>query len=324
MSTTTAIEISSGEYLPICLESLRLDSVLDFDLYLYKSDKMILYRGANLPFAERNRTSLLGNKVDKLYISAKDQHNYQRYIENNIKDILDDSSIPEPTKAEIIYDSASMLVKEVLSKPTLKENIERSKAMVENTVSFILKGQIAFHHLLGMMSIDYRTYTHSVNVCTLSVGLARFMGIDSQTELDRLGIGALMHDVGKTKVSEKILKKPGPLTKEEMGDIKKHPKWGCDIIKETDIIAQVAYRPIMEHHEREDGSGYPIGLKSDDIHQFSKIVAIADVFDAMTTERVYCHAVESFPALKYMYEKKNLFSRDLLEHFIRLMGPIKE
>ena len=106
-----------------------------------------------------------------------------------------------------------------------------------------------------------------------------------------------------------------------MADIKMHPKWGCDLIRQTDIISQVAYKPIMEHHEREDGSGYPYGISGDNIHPYSKIVAVADVFDAMTTERAYCKAVSSFTALKFMYDGHKHFNRNLLEHFTKLMGP---
>jgi len=321
MVPSATIETASTEFQPIHLESLRLDSILNFDLYIKKSGKFILYRGTNLPFTERNRTTLLGSKIEDLYISDASRADYQKYIEKNIHDIINDKSIPDNTKASIVYDSATLLVKDVLSKPTIKENIERSKDMVENTVSFILKGHAAFHNMLNMMSLDYQTYTHSVNVCTFSVGLARFMGIDSQTELDRIGIGALLHDVGKTRISEKILKKPGPLTDAEMADIKMHPKWGCDILKETDIIAADAYKPILEHHEREDGSGYPFGISGDNIHTYSKIVAVADVFDAMTTERAYCKAVSSFTALKFMYESNRYFNRQLLEYFTKLMGP---
>ncbi|HHI03532.1 MAG TPA: HD domain-containing protein, partial [candidate division Zixibacteria bacterium] len=132
----------------------------------------------------------------------------------------------------------------------------------------------------------------------------------------------LLHDVGKTKVSEAILNKPGPLTPMEMGFIKKHPKWGYEILKKTDLISEDSYYPILQHHERENGTGYPYGLMADEIHPFGKIVAIADVFDAMTTERVYRQAVNSFPALKEMYLDMGAFNRTLLEQFTKLMGPI--
>lgn len=321
MTIKTENKVDAVIYHPIYLESLRVDTILAFDLFINRSNNFVLYRGLNLPFTEKNRKDLIENNVDSLYISSENQNEYQLYIEKNIHNIIDDPTISEKSKAGIIYGSAKLMVKDVLNNPTLKENIKRSKDMVENTVEFVLKGKSTFHSLIKMMSFDYHTYTHSINVCTLAIGLARFSGIDNQLELDKIGTGALLHDVGKTKVSESILNKPGPLTSMEMGFIKKHPQWGHDIMKETDMISAVSYFPIIQHHERENGAGYPDGLRAAQIHTFSKIVAIADVFDAMTTERTYRRAVQSFPALKEMHQDKGAFNQKLLEQFTKLMGP---
>ncbi|MCP4706108.1 MAG: HD-GYP domain-containing protein [candidate division Zixibacteria bacterium] len=321
MTAKKVIESKVDSFQAIYLESLRIDTILDFDLYINKSDSYILYRGSNLPFTEKNRKGLIENNIDKLHISSENQKEYQRYIEKNIEQIIHDPTIPENTKAGIIYNSAKLMVQDIFNNPTLEENIKRSQDMVENTVSFIIKGKNTFHSLIQMMSFDYSTYTHSINVCALSIGLARFSGTENQLELDKIGTGALLHDVGKTKVSETIINKPGPLTSIEMDFIKKHPKWGYDIVKETDMISSDSYIPILQHHERENGSGYPDGLTANEIHPYGKIVAIADVFDAMTTKRTYKHAMNSFPALKEMYTDKDAFDHKLLDQFAKLMGP---
>jgi putative nucleotidyltransferase with HDIG domain len=321
MHQTTKQKKAIGEFSPIHLDSLRLNKVLDFDLYLKKGDEYILYRSAELPFTDKNRSVLLNNNVHRLYISSAKIYQYQRYIEANIKEIVEDDSIKESTKAGIVYDSAKYIVSETLSNPALGENIRRSQSMVESTVSYILRGQKAFYNLLRVMSFNYYTYTHSINVCTFALALARFIGIDSIAELNILGTGALLHDVGKTKISSDILNKIDPLTHNEIQLIRKHPRWGFEIIKQTDIIHPKSYFPIIEHHERENGTGYPNKLVSDKIHFHSKIVAIADVFDAMTTERVYRSAIAPYPALKTMFEDKGAFHHELLEQFTRLMGP---
>ncbi|MCK4461344.1 MAG: hypothetical protein KAW46_06040, partial [candidate division Zixibacteria bacterium] len=116
------------------------------------------------------------------------------------------------------------------------------------------------------------------------------------------------------------LHKKGALTPDEWKLVKKHPQWGFEIILKTDLIPHESHYPILQHHERECGSGYPHALKAGEIHPYGKIVAIADVFDAMTTKRVYRHAVDSFPALKEMYEESDAFDKELLDQFIRMMG----
>ncbi|HOP06980.1 MAG TPA: HD domain-containing protein [candidate division Zixibacteria bacterium] len=309
------------QFIPIYLESLRIDSVLGFDLYTLRADKMVLYRSRELPFDEDNRTGLLDNNVDRLYTPIEQRRNYQDYLEKNLLMIARDSAIDEKTKTSIIYETATRTVQDVLSNPTLGDNIHRGKAVVEGTVTLLMSGQETFHSLLKVMSFDYYTYTHSLNVCAFAIALAQFMGEMSDEEMISLGTGALFHDVGKIWVDERILNKRGPLSEREFAIIRKHPRWGVELMRETGLIGEESYFPIIQHHEREDGSGYPRGLTSIDINPHSKIVAVADVFDAMTTHRVYRQAVETFPALMVMFGDKNIFDLNLLENFTRLMGP---
>jgi len=308
-------------FLPIYVHSLRIDSVLDFDLYVYTGRDVVLYRACYLPFTAKTQSALLDNNVSRLYVPIDKRRQYQRYIQTHIDRILADPSVDDFTKASIVYDSAKELIKDVLSNPTLGENIKSSQAMVESTVLYVLEGHNAFHNMLRVMSFDYSVYSHSVNVCTFSLALAHAAGMDSTRELIELGTGALLHDVGKTKISESILNKRGPLDPSEMETVRQHPRWGVELVRETDLIPEVSYLPIKQHHEREDHSGYPDGVGSDEIHAFSKILAIADVFDAMTTERVYRSAVGTFPALKTMHAEKDTFDRRFLELFTRLLGP---
>jgi putative nucleotidyltransferase with HDIG domain len=321
MLSEQKIERPVGCFLAIYLETLRVDSVPDFDLYIDQGGSLILYRSSSLPFTEKARATLVENGVSKLYVSADDQKRYQQYVESNIRQILNDPSIEEVTKAGIVYDSAKHLVEDVFENPTRGENIKRSEALVESTVSLILHRENALQNLLRVMSTDYYTYTHSVNVCAYSLALGRSIGITSPAELKQLGTGAILHDVGKTKVPESILKKRESLTSGERDLIMKHPQWGYEIIKQTDIISDASCAAIIQHHERENGSGYPSKIGKDIIHRYSKIVAIADAFDAMTTHRIYCPAKDTFQVLKIMYDQEDAFDRQLLNQFTKLMGP---
>lgn len=313
--------IGGLSYWPIRLDSLRLDSTLEFDLYIKSGSDVILYSSASEPFTEQTRDKLIENRVRTLFTQTSQQSAYQRYIEAHMAEILKDVTIDGAAKASLAYDTSQMLVRDVLANPTLGENIQRSQKIVATSVDYILDDQEAFANLLKVMSFDYHTYTHSVNVCTFSLALAKFIGITDAEKLKNLGIGALLHDVGKTRIPEELLNKISPLDDHEFELIKKHPIFGQEIVKETDLVHRDCYFPIREHHEREDGSGYPYGLKSEEIHEYSKIVGIADVFDAMTTRRAYRNAVETFPTLMVMYGDKHLFDQKILEQFTMLMGP---
>ncbi len=321
MSSTVIKNRIEKKFMPIYLESLLMDSVIDFDLYIDVNRQLVLYRSANLPFTDRTRQKLLDNKVNRLYVAFENRGKYQRYIEKNLDKILADPAVQEERKAGILYDTSTNLVKDVLNNPTYGENIQRSKDLVANTVEYILKGRAAFLSLLKITSFDYYTYTHSVNVCTFAVALAQQLGFHDQQFLHELGMGALLHDVGKSRISDRILNKRGALTPIEFEIMKKHPKWGIEILNETGLVETASHYAVLQHHERGDRRGYPKGLSLDEMHLYAKIVAIVDSFDAMTTERVYQRAMGSFPALKIMFSLKGAYDDEVLRAFVELMGP---
>jgi putative nucleotidyltransferase with HDIG domain len=310
-------------YIPIYTRSLAACNILDFDLYVFDGQEMVLFRSAQLPLTSESCSDLLKRNLNRLYVSANQRNEYQQYLRTNISQILADESVDDFTKASIVYDSAKELVKDVFADPTKCQHIKESQAFVESTVLYVLKGKNAFLNLLRVMSFDYTVYTHSVNVCTFSLALAHAAGIAKTNELITLATGALLHDVGKARISESILHKPGPLDQSEWQVMRKHPQWGVELMSETDLIPQDSYIPISQHHERQNGNGYPDGLQNDDIHIYGKIVAIADAFDAMTTNRVYRSAEGTFPTLKMMSATEAGFDEPLLRRFIKLMGPAR-
>ncbi|MBU8933317.1 MAG: HD domain-containing protein [candidate division Zixibacteria bacterium] len=303
------------------LDSLRVDSILDFDLYIEVDTQQILYRSADLPFTDRTRQSLMDNKVERLFITNTNRARYQRYIECNLPKILTDPSVREEKKANILYDASTNLVQDVLENPTYGENIQRSSELVTSTVGYILQGRDAFLNLMAISSFDYYTYTHSVNVCTFSVALAQQLGCKDEQSLNQLGVGALLHDIGKSKVPDRILHKRAPLNNTEFEIMKKHPQWGTDLLAESDHLAPTSHYPVLQHHERGEGQGYPNGLKLSEMHFYSQIVAICDTFDAMTTVRVYQGAIDTFPALRTMFAMQGAYNEKILRAFAALMGP---
>ncbi len=310
-------------YIPIHTHSLTADSFLEFDLYIYDGQNMVLYRSAKLPLTSETCGELVKQNLNRLYISVNQRHEYQEYLRTHIGRILADKSVDDFTKSSIVYDSAKEMVRDVFADPTKGQNIKDCRAFVEATVLYVLEGENAFLNMLKVMSFDYSVFTHSVNVCTFSLALAHAAGIAKTSELIELATGAMLHDIGKGRIPESILFKPGPLDQSEWVTMRRHPQWGVELMSETDLIPEASYVPILQHHERQNGGGYPTGLGGDDIHTYGKIVAIADVFDAMTTNRVYRAAEGTFSTLKTMSEQDEGFDESLLRQFIQLMGPMR-
>lgn len=142
-----------------------------------------------------------------------------------------------------------------------------------------------FEMLYKMRSINDSVYAHSINVALISRMIGRWLKMDKDY-LDTLTVAGLLHDIGKLMIPEEILNKPDSLTDEEFEIIKSHPRKGYDILKNLDINPRIKKSALM-HHERSDGSGYPSGLTDEFIDEYAMIIAIADVYDAMTAARAY-------------------------------------
>ncbi len=308
-------------FVPIHLETLRLDAVLDFDLYVKRDRQMTLYRGADLPFTEQTQRKLLENGVDVLFIAGAASGAFQRYLEKNLDVILASPDLPASKKAGILYESSKALVEEVFANPTYGENIRRSKDLVSSTISYLVQGRDAFINLLKITNVNYSTYSHSVNVCTLALALANQAGYTDPKFIYDLGVGALLHDVGKSKVSDRILSKTSRLSLKEFEIVKRHPEWGIDILRSSNEITEESYFPVLQHHERGNRRGYPHSLDFSATHIFSRIVAIVDSFDAMTSDRVYQAAMSPFDALRVMYAETDAYDPNLLRSFTVLLGP---
>lgn len=198
--------------------------------------------------------------------------------------------------------------------------VEKVEHVVEEMVDSIFRNQDALMTLGRIRKVDEYTYMHSMTVCILMITFGRYLGCDKQTLKD-IGVGAMMHDVGKMKISQHILTKKALLLEEEYNQMKKHVEHGRAIMKETSGISERSILLVSQHHERMDGSGYPHGLRGDEIDQFGRAVAIVDVYDAMTSRRCYQKKYEPTEVLKKLYEwSKYHYDKELVQHFIRCVG----
>lgn len=206
----------------------------------------------------------------------------QEAITNFQKILLIDDVICENTKIQ-----AQKQIKKTMIRFNTMGKIQTGKInlIVEDIIEQLLSKRDIALSLSRLRSIDNYTYEHSLNVCVLSLILGIDLNVDKQ-RLTILGIGAIMHDVGKVVVSEDILKKPSKLTHAEFEEIKKHTEYGYEILLNSDVSEEAA-GIALNHHEKYDGSGYNRNLIGDGIPLFSRIVAVADVYDAMSNDRVY-------------------------------------
>ncbi|HHW15668.1 MAG TPA: HD-GYP domain-containing protein [Firmicutes bacterium] len=197
----------------------------------------------------------------------------------------------EPVRQETRLKAQAVLrelAADLADKGITPKRLEAAQGLVAEMVDELLGQDELVLSVMEIRSLDSYTFSHSVNTCILSVMAGISLGLDRSRLID-LGVGALLHDLGKIFVPREILTKPGPLTVEEFSQVQTHCRRGYNLLRDQVnlLSAHVAY----QHHERADGSGYPRGLRRDEMILFARIAAVADSFDAMTSNRVYSQAL---------------------------------
>lgn len=243
------------------------------------------------------------------------------YIEDDLsKDIDIINIISDSLRIETLNGVKKLFMKaESGSQQILNE--KNIISYVESIIDELLRNRGMMVNMIDLKCFDNYTYSHSVNVAILSIIIGISLRL-RRSELTNLGIGALMHDIGKVFISKKIINKQDKLTDEEFEEIKTHSMRGYEYLKEKFDFPNISYEAIVDHHEKFDGSGYPKGKKSNDISLFGRIIAISDVYDALTSERPYRKAINPSDSMEYiMAGAGNLFDPEIVEVFIHKIAP---
>lgn len=293
----------------------------EFDMYVLLNEQYVLFCRKNLVLTKAMVTKM--QKKSSLYVDKRDASHFQAYMEENIGDIIKDTSKPIHEKSEAVYTISTNIVNELLQAPKAA-SINKVKNMVDNQLEFVMKNPGAVQSLMSITEHDYYTYTHSVNVAIYLVGLGEQMQLSSD-EIRELSLGGMLHDLGKAKISLEIINCTGKLSDEQFEEIKKHPEFGIQILesidKDQDMVPKNCYYAILDHHEKFVGGGYPGCKEGKDIHLYGRMTKVCDVFDALTTKRSYKEEMSAFDSLSLMKAKMmDEFDPEIFEHFLKLMA----
>lgn len=229
-----------------------------------------------------------GQQLKQSYISHIAHYGFQGvYIADKLSEEIEIKTVIN----DELRNSAANAVRDIYVQSTttgISQSVANdTKAIMHNIVEDIIKNRHLMVNMVDLKSYDNYTYYHSVNVGVLAIVVGVALGMNHCT-LYKLGLGALLHDMGKVFIAKEIIDKTDLLTPEEYEEIKKHPVLGYEYLLNANLgFPASALIGILQHHERIDGSGYPEGLSGKRITRLSRIITIADVFDAMTSDRPY-------------------------------------
>lgn len=284
-------------FFPIRINSVSMNIPITFDIYLIVADKPVLFRKKGDVITPERMKLLQTHGGDKFLVPEEQRAVYVQ----SLKNVVHDPSTPTDTKAKFIKESAFLHVTELFTKENISDVVNDSAGMVEDMVSFVSSDVDAVASLMKLSVHDYYTYNHCVDVAVYAIVLAKRILGDDKRMLMFAGLGGLLHDIGKRRIDTNLINKKTPLTPQEWEEIKRHPNYGKQLLHDVPGVPEQAKLVVFEHHENYDGTGYPSGLKEEEISKLSRVVTIADVFDALTTNRSYHKAITPTEALNTMY-----------------------
>ena len=307
----------------IPIECIRENSLLG--KAIYSCDGLCLLRAGVL------LTDSLLNKIKELKILSLyiiDEYSSEE-IEDIIKPELRQKSIS--VIAETFSDIERIASNHKFEKRNLNEYSNQEKKyfnsinkVAEEILENVLSNKNVLLSLVDIKSMDNYTYSHCVNVAVISIILGISLNL-SKKNLTYLCIGALIHDIGKSFIPKEILQKPGKLTPEEFEIIQCHPRYGYEFLGNSFDLSSHIKLIVLQHHERFDGLGYPNGAVGNKVSYLARIVSIADVYDALTSDRPYKRAMCPSDALEYlMCNAGTLFDYDIIKTFCKIVIPFPQ
>lgn len=288
----------------------------------YLKPGMILAKDIALYNSCNFNTLLLtkGQVLNNTYIKKVIYHNIEgAYIESEaFSDIQIDSYISDKLKAKSLTQIKDVYYEFKMSSGKLNaKSIKQLSSIVDNLVIELLNKKDLSYNVIDFKNYDTYTFQHCLNVATLSISTGISMGF-SELHLHELGMSGLLHDIGKMLIPIEILNKPAELTDEEYEIIKDHPENAVNQLR--NLVSNNVLRSIEGHHEKLDGTGYPHNRKANNIHNYAKILAVCDVYDALTSDRPY--RKPSFPneVIEYIMGCADThFDYEILKHFIKII-----
>jgi HD-GYP domain-containing protein (c-di-GMP phosphodiesterase class II) len=307
--------------IPISLFTLKHASAPGVNIYLRPNpgEIPVLFCAEtnSLDLSSISRLQLDG--VTKLYICCDDKEKYQLYLRGIWRDLFADESQPLLNRVAVMTEVIRDVLEEQFATGTTDSIVATCKEFGAYTADALGREPVGLKELAKVLHHDYATFTHAANVAIYAVVLGRAIGLNIE-QLEEIATGALLHDLGTLQIDERILNKPARFTEEETKEVRKHTALGLERVSQRTDLTFGQFMMIYQHHERSNGSGYPVGCSHDEIHPWARLCAIVDVYDALTSIRPYRPAMSTKTAYAVLERGRGSeFDEEMLSCWLQLM-----
>lgn len=302
MSTVSDAACQRRKFLPVPLLTLCLTGTLPVDIYLGqdKNSAPVLFRRRHLDIAGNELATLLESGIETIYVPRDQAEDYQEHLQNNVSNIISNGDLRLTDRLQFLGDTGRSMLREMFQADQLDGMIQQVGELSTFMSSIISENEVVLSELFDVLRHDYHTYTHVYNVASYALLLAKGLGVTDEKELQRISMGGLLHDLGKLRIPLHILNKKERLTEMEWAIIERHPTDGFIELAVRDDISAAQLMMVYQHHEKLDGSGYPVGIGGNEIHFYAKVCAVVDIFEALTSNRPYRNPATKAEALEIL------------------------
>jgi HD-GYP domain-containing protein (c-di-GMP phosphodiesterase class II) len=277
---------------------------LDFDLFApSESGETVLFRGQNYPLSGDDIRQLGAGANQTLFIREAEHKKYREYLKEVV---LQDRDLPATQRVQGLTAVNRSVFESAVRSPNVNRYVEFANDFGENLTVAVCDDNVTLTDMMRLMSHDDYPYTHVANVATYCLTLARARGIEDRDVLRQVTVGALLHDYGKRFIPASILNTTGRLTDEQWLMVEEHPVSGFRAFSRRHDLNWGQLMMIYQHHERLDGQGYPTGVAGPEIHEWARMCKVADVFDALTSDRPYRRADSPAKVIEFMESKVDI------------------
>jgi len=300
------------------IDVIEVGSALPYNVYIKRDDNYVIIIEAGALISQRLYDKL--TKQENIYISKNDLSK-QTLTPDTLKHYITHNRDNNEKRFTLLYDVSKKLFDTYLLDDNNKINKQCVEILVTSIIYLIKHDKEFIRKSLNYFLHHDQLYSHSLHIAIYSVNIGIILKY-SDEKLLQIGTAALLIDIGTKKIDDAILNKPSALNRKELEIIHKHPKYSVDIAKNNLIFDPYILHAIMQHHERQDGDGYPDGLHNHEICEFASIISVCDVFDALTSERPYRKSFTTYEALRMMTKDQNMlhkFDTKYLHIFLKLL-----
>lgn len=288
--------------MPVHVAMLRHVATAPVDIYVHPDRRFPprLHCRAGLALENHRFLSLADAGIHDVYVRTGEFADFSSHLLESVESLADQNTISAADRFAALQLAVAVEVEHAVRMIDCSKFVSLSGAIGSDIASYVAGSDVLPRDLFRLARHDFNTFTHVTNVASYSVILAERMGITDRQELEQIATAAMLHDIGKRFIPGGILRKTARLAPDERDLVELHPTRGYEDLCDRPDLSAGQLMMVYQHHERVDGNGYPVGVPGAEIHPWAKLLAVVDVFEAMTGKRSYRHPITAEDALQYI------------------------